>query len=56
MHMALFCRNHKCAIKDACERYRRGKDMNFQNDEGLWYVHSCDKSNKYKHYVWKGIL
>lgn len=51
--MALFCREHECARKDMCERYRRGREMNFENDEGLWYIHNCNEKNGFKDFVEK---
>lgn len=44
----LYCRNHNCARKDTCARYQRAKEINFQNNEGLWYVNETGASYGYK--------
>lgn len=46
--MSLYCKSHNCARKDMCERYRRGKQVNFQNAPGLWYVNERGEEFGYK--------
>lgn len=46
--MSLYCKSHICARKDICERYRRGKQINFQSAPGLWYVNEQGESYGYK--------
>lgn len=56
----LYCRTHKCARNNSCERYKRGKRFNFQNDDGLWYVNEYTEDNclpeTYKLYIKKNQI
>lgn len=56
----LYCRTHKCARNNSCERYQRGKRFNFQNDDGLWCVNECTEDNclseTYKLYIKKNQI